>query len=102
AGDLHYIRKYAPTALPGRVVITNTTTPENVLLLRQKGVHLVITTTPRYEGRSFGVNTMEAALTAYAGKNRPLNENELDVLISELNLQPYVECLNPRPRTLTG
>lgn len=95
AGDLHYIRKYAPPDLPGRVIITNTTTPENIVMLRQKGVYVVITTTPRYEGRSFGVNMMEAALTAYAGKNRPLDENELDLLISELSLQPYSECLNP-------
>jgi hypothetical protein len=95
AGDLHYIRKYAPAKLPGRVVITNTTTPENIAMLRQKEVHLVITTTPRYDGRSFGVNMMEAALTAYAGRNRPLDENELDLLVSELNLRPYIERLNP-------
>lgn len=95
AGDLHYIRKYAPAELQGKVIITNTTTPENIAMLRQRGVHLVITTTPRYDGRSFGVNMMEAALTAYAGKNRPLNEGELELLVSELNLRPYIERLNP-------
>lgn len=48
----------------------------------------VITTTPRYEGRTFGTNLMEAALTAYAGKGRPLLDEELNALIDELELRP--------------
>jgi hypothetical protein len=95
AGDMHYIRKYSPPSLSGKWIITNTTTPENIKMLRQKGARLVITTTPRYDGRSFGVNMMEAALTAYAGLGRPLHENELNNLIDQLTLRPYVELLNP-------
>ena len=49
---------------------------------------MVITTTPRYDGRSFGTNMLEAALTAYAGKGRSLSESELNVLIDELELKP--------------
>jgi hypothetical protein len=94
-GDMHYMYTYAPENLRGKRVITNTTTPENVELLRRRGVVQVITTTPRYEGRSFGVNMMEAALTAYAGLRRPLTMAELDALIDRLALQPYVEELNP-------
>ena len=95
AGDMHYIHKYSPADLSGKLVITNTTTEENLETLRQRGVRTVITTTPRYDGRSFGVNMMEGALTAYAGKNRPLGAQELDALIDELNLQPYIQHLNP-------
>jgi len=80
--------------MSGKTVITNTTTADNVELLRQRGVRLVITTTPRYEGRSFGTNMMEAALTAYAGKGRPLTDDELNALIDELDLRPSVEVLN--------
>jgi hypothetical protein len=58
-------------------------------------VRLVITTTPRYEGRSFGVNMIEAALTAVAGMGRPLTATELDVLIDRVGLLPTVEELNP-------
>jgi hypothetical protein len=54
----------------------------------------VITTTPRYEGRSFGTNMMEAALTAYAAKGRTLTDAELNHLIDELNLRPGVQQLN--------
>jgi hypothetical protein len=54
----------------------------------------VITTTPRYEGRSFGTNMMEAALTAYAGQGRPLTDAELNGLIDELELRPSIQQLN--------
>jgi hypothetical protein len=94
AGDMHYIYKYASQDLDGKFIVTNTTTPENIEMLRQRGVHQVLTTTPRYEGRSFGVNMMEAALTAYAGKGRPLSITELDGLIDELELRPTLQTLN--------
>ena len=59
----------------------------------ERGVHMVITTTPRYDGRSFGTNMMEAALTAYAGKGRPLTDAELNDLIDELDLRPTLAKL---------
>jgi hypothetical protein len=95
AGDFLFMRKYLPLDLSGKTVITNTTTPENVELLRDRGVTRVITTTPRYDGRSFGTNLLEAALTAYAGKGRPLRDAELNHLIDELDLQPQVLDFGP-------
>jgi len=95
AGDFLFMRKYVADDLSGKTVITNTTTPANLDFLRERGVHTVITTTPRYEGRSFGTNLMEAALTAYAGKGRPLTDTELNALINELDLHPTVTQLNP-------
>lgn len=94
AGDFLFMRKYLPENLHGKTVITNTTTEENVEFLRERGVRLMITTTPRYEGRSFGTNMMEAALTAYAGKGRQLTDDELNGIIDELNLRPSVQVLN--------
>jgi hypothetical protein len=91
AGDFLFMRKYLPDDLTGKTVITNTTTVENIEFLRVRGVRQVITTTPRYEGRSFGTNMMEATLTAYAGKGRPLSDAELNGLIDELDLRPSVE-----------
>lgn len=96
AGDFLFMRKYLPLDLQGKTIVTNSTTEENVELLRQRGVHAVITTTPRYEGRSFGTNMMEAALTAYAGKGRPLSEKELNELIDELNLRPDVRIFDEK------
>jgi hypothetical protein len=95
AGDFLFMRKYMPEDLSGRTVITNTTTEDNVELLRSRGVTQAITTTPRYQGRSFGTNMMEAVLTAYAGKGRALSDPELNALIDELDLRPSVQQLNP-------
>jgi hypothetical protein len=94
AGDFLFMRKYLIEDLAGKTVVTNTTTAENVEFLRARGVRTVITTTPRYEGRSFGTNMMEAALTAYAGLGRPLTDAELNALIDELDLRPSVQRLN--------
>lgn len=94
ASDFLFMRKHMPEDLTGKTVITNTTTAENIELLRARGVHTVITTTPRYEGRSFGTNMMEATLTAYAGKGRPLRSAELNALIDEIDLRPSVQRLN--------
>ncbi len=90
AGDFLFMRKYLPLDLRGKTVVTNTTTEENIALLRERGVRTIVTTTPRYEGRSFGTNMMEAALTAYAGKGRRLTDKELNALIDELGLRPQI------------
>jgi hypothetical protein len=90
AGDFLFMRKYMPKKLTGKTVVTNTTTEDNIELLKSRGVKTVITTTPRYDGRSFGTNTTEAMLTAYAGKGRRLTDAELNGLIDELGLKPTV------------
>jgi hypothetical protein len=90
AGDFLFMRKYMPSRLQGKTVVTNSTTSEDIALLKDRGVKMVITTTPRYDRRSFGTNTMEAALTAYAGKNRQLSDEELNALIDELEIKPSV------------
>lgn len=94
AGDFLFMRKYMPHNLAGKTVVTNTTTEENIALLKERGVKTVITTTPRYDGRSFGTNTTEAMLTAYASKGRRLTDDELNGLIDELGLKPSVMQLN--------
>jgi hypothetical protein len=94
AGDFLFMLKYMPRDMSGKTVITNTTTPENVALLKERGVRMMLTTTPCYEGRSFGTNMTEAMLTAYAGKGRPLADAELNALIDELGLRPTVQVLN--------
>jgi hypothetical protein len=90
AGDFLFMRKYMPARLDGKTVVTNTTTQDNIALLKERGVKSVITTTPRYDGRSFGTNMIEAALTAYAEKGRRLSNEELNALIDELELKPSV------------
>lgn len=95
AGDCHYTRRHMPPELPGKTVLTNTTTEADVVRFREAGVRYLITTTPRYEGRSFGTNMLEAALTAVAGKGRSLTQDELLAMCEALGLHPQIQKLNP-------
>jgi len=52
----------------GKIVVTNTTTEQDVQEFRQAGIKYLVTSTPPCDGqRSFGTNLMEAALVAVAG-----------------------------------
>ena len=94
AGDCHYIRPFMPPRLEGKVIVTNTTTPDDVSFFRQAGVKYLITTTPVMEGRSFGANMLEAALVAVAGKGRPLSREELEDLLGKVGIGPQLQELN--------
>ena len=83
-----------PDRLDGKVVATNTTTPEDVQLFRQVGIKYLVTSTPVLEGRSFGTNMMEAALIAVAGKGRRLTHDELSQMLDQLGFQPQLQELN--------
>jgi hypothetical protein len=93
AGDFLYVKKHLPLRMDGKVIVTNTTTAADVALLRERGVKYLVTTTPVYDGRSFGTNMLEAALVAVGGKGRPLTHSELDVLIDRLQLGPQIQKL---------
>jgi hypothetical protein len=94
AGDCHYLKRHMPARLDGKVICTNTTTPEDAERFRAAGVRFLVTTTPVLEGRSFGTNMMEAALVAVAGKGRKLSTGELEGLLDQLGLEPQVQRLN--------
>jgi hypothetical protein len=94
AGDCHYVRRYMPDDLQGKTIATNTTTPEDVELFRSAGVRHLVTSTPVFEGRSFGTNMLEAALVAVAGKGRRLTHDELSQMLEELGLEPQLQTLN--------
>lgn len=94
AGDCHYIKRFMPDNLKGKVIVTNTTTPEDVEQFRKFGVKYLVTTTPVLEGRSFGTNMMEAALVAVSGKGRPLTWDELSEMLDKLGFEPQLQELN--------
>ncbi len=95
ADDFHYIRQHLPSSLEGKTIVTNTTTDEDVALLKERGVARLATVTPRLDGRSFGTNVMEAALTALAGKGRPLSPAELREMMDEEGMTPSLLNLSP-------
>jgi len=97
AGDFLYIRRYMPTpesgALKGKVILTNTTTEADEEELRKRGVRLLITSTPNFEGRSFGTNVMEAVLVALNG-GRSLTAEEYLASLRKLDWTPNVRHLS--------
>jgi hypothetical protein len=101
-GDCHYVTRYMPDDMRGKVVITNTTTPEDVDLFRRCGVRYLVTTTPVLDGRSFGTNMMEAAILAAAGRTEPVDYSHagdylawMQKIVNDLKLEPQVQELNP-------
>jgi len=94
AGDCHYIKRYMPDDMHGKVVVTNTTTPQDVELFKKCGVKYLVTTTPVLDGRSFGTNMMESALIALSGKQRVLTHAEYEELLQKLGFEPSLQELN--------
>jgi hypothetical protein len=94
AGDCLYIKRNMPFDMQGKVVVTNTTTPEDVAFFKKCGIKYLVTTTPVIDGRSFGTNMMEAALVAVSGKGRPLSWDELNEMLDKLGFEPQLQELN--------
>jgi hypothetical protein len=94
-GDFIQIRQYMPDDLTGKIVVTNTTTAKNVEELRKRNLHILVTVTPRLEGRSFGTNVMEATLLALMDKPQSeVTEKDFVDLIERIPLEPNIEVLN--------
>jgi hypothetical protein len=100
AGDCHYLWKYMPASLPGRVIVTNTTTQADQEFFKQAGIKHLITTTPILDGRSFGTNMIEAAIIAALGRKEPVDYanpgNYFEIMekaIKEIPLRPQVKEL---------
>jgi hypothetical protein len=91
AGDFHFMRQFMPDRLDGKIVLTNTLTERDVEELRSRGVARLITTTPEFEGRSFGTNVIEAALLAMLGKRwEEVTPDDYASLLQRLALRPRV------------
>jgi hypothetical protein len=94
AGDCHFIKRFMPANLDGKIICTNTTTAEDVAIFSNAGARYLVTTTPRLAGRSFGTNMMEAMLVAVSGKRRKLTDAELSEMIALLDFRPNIQKLN--------
>lgn len=95
AGDFLQIRHYMPPDLGGKIVITNTTTARDVEELQKRGLHMLITCTPRLAGRSFGTNVMEAVMLSLMDKPQSeVTAQDFVDLIERIPLRPNIEVLN--------
>ncbi|WAM35732.1 hypothetical protein [Caldicellulosiruptor acetigenus] len=92
AGDYKYIQKYMPDSLEGKIIITNTITKEDVQELKKRKLKMLVTTTPEFDGRSFGTNVVEAILVALTGKKlEDMSQEEIEKLIKEIDFKPRIE-----------
>lgn len=92
AGDFIYIKKYMPKRLDGKVIFTNTVTPKDKEMLRERGVKYLVTTTPELGGRSFGTNVLEGFLIAMKDKRLPQESNE--EFLERIGFKPRIEIFN--------
>ena len=95
AGDFLQVWSNLPDDLTGKIIITNTTTAENVEQLRKRNLHILVTTTPRLEGRSFGTNVMEAVCRCLIDKpDDQISEADFRDMIERVPLRPQLHVLN--------
>jgi hypothetical protein len=91
AGDYLYIKRYMPEDMAGKWIVTNTITANDVDDLRARGVELLVTSTPEFEGRSFGTNVIEAVLVSLLNKSwDEIEPQEYLDLLRRLDFKPRV------------
>jgi len=85
AGDWHYIHRYAPASLKGKVILTNTVRQADIEFLRERGADLLLTTTPVFHGETFATNVLEALIVALSGcRPDDLRESDYHLWLSRL------------------
>jgi hypothetical protein len=95
AGDFVQVWSNLPRDLSNKIIITNTTTARDVEALQKRNLHLLVTTTPRLEGRSFGTNVLEAICRCLVDKpDDQITDRDIVDLIERIPLKPQVHVLN--------
>ena len=95
AGDFLQIWSNLPDDMSGKIVITNTTTARNVEELQKRNLHILVTTTPRLAGRSFGTNVMEAMCRCLVDKpDEQITPEDFIDLVERIPLKPQVHVLS--------
>ncbi len=95
AGDFPIIRRHLPHRLDGKIIITNTTTEQDVEILTSRGVRLLITTTPVLEGRSFATNVMEGVFLCLMGRDAgEASAAEYLAMAQQMGWAPTIRELN--------
>ena len=95
AGDFIQVWSHLPDDLSGKIIITNTTTEKNFEALQKRKLHILVTTTPRLGGRSFGTNVMEAMCRVLVDKpDAQITSEDLKAVIHRIPLRPQLHVLN--------
>jgi len=95
AGDFLQVWSNLPPDLSGKIIVTNTTTARDVEALQTRGLPILVTTTPRLAGRSFGTNVMEGVCRCLVDKpDEEITDEDFIDLIERIPLKPQIHVLN--------
>lgn len=95
AGDFIQVWSHLPDDLTGKIIVTNTTTARNVEELQKRNLHILVTNTPRLQGRSFGTNVIEAMCRCLIDKpDDQITWDDLKEIIDRIPIRPQVHVLN--------
>jgi hypothetical protein len=90
-----------PDRMDGKIIVTNTTTQDDMTLFKKSGVKYIMTTTPVLDGRSFGTNMMEAAVVAALGRKDPIDYAHpgdyfkvIGEAVDKIGFEPQLQELN--------
>ncbi|OQX80104.1 MAG: hypothetical protein B6D61_02515 [Bacteroidetes bacterium 4484_249] len=94
-GDYIWMKVNLPDDLSGKIILTNTTTADDVEELKRRGLKMLVTTTPRIDGRTFGTNIIEAMLLCLIDKSeKEITDEDFRELINKIPVRPNIEKLN--------
>ena len=73
------------------MILTNTLTEGDVEDLKQRGVRLIVSSTPNLGGRNFGTNVLEGIITVLLGKSiYEASREELERVLDDIGWKPSV------------
>lgn len=99
AGDYHFVKKSIPSVesglLEGKVLITNTLTPEDTRMLAERKLGMFVTCMPEQmkspDGRYYATNVFEGVLITLLGKRPELvTVEDYDALLGRMNWRPTI------------
>ncbi len=95
AGDFLIIKRTLPIAesgaLEGKIIITQTLTPEDTELMNNRKVKMLVTSTPCYEGRYYATNVFEGVLVTLMGKKpEEVTAADYEELLERMKWQPTI------------
>lgn len=103
-GDFLIIKRTMPPAesgiLRGKAIVTNTVTSEDVRMMLDRGVRMLVTSTPEYDGRYYATNVYEGILITLMGK-RPedVTPQDYETLLAEMKWRPTITDLTQLSET---
>jgi predicted amino acid dehydrogenase len=98
-GFLRYLEKSTAEELGGKIVVTSTAYDDRVEFLKDRGVDVIIDTTPKILERVVGINVLEALILAALGKRQDqITDDDLLEIISDQGMDPRVVYPSGKPR----